>query len=279
MDDAEDGLQDFLELLEPEREPELDLAALMFARAVEYPALDVDAYLARLDGMAAELRPRISPEESPGRVVARINEYLFGEQGFRGNELDYYDPRNSYLNEVLDRRLGIPITLSIVYLAVARRLGIRLEGVSMPGHFLLRYPDPAESLLIDAFNRGAIISEEECRVRLRGTYGDALPLTPDMLRPVGFRAILFRMLGNLKAIYTRREEFDRAAHIVDLMRTIDQDAIDEYRDIGLLYFRMGRFKVARGELEFYLRKRPDAPDARLVREQLALISRLEVMRN
>jgi regulator of sirC expression with transglutaminase-like and TPR domain len=279
MDDAEDGLQDFLELLEPEREPDLDRVALVFARVVEYPALDVDAYLARLDRMAEELRPRISPEEPPGRVVARINEYLFGEQGFRGNELEYYDPRNSYLNDVLDRRLGIPITLSIVYLEVARRVGIRLEGVGMPGHFLLRYPDPAEPLLIDAFNRGAIIGEAECRVRLRGIYGDALPLTSDMLRPVGFRAILFRKLGNLKAIYTRREEFGRAAHIVDLMRTIDGDAIDEYRDIGLLYFRMGRFKVARGELEFYLRKRPDAPDARLVREQLALISRLEVMRN
>ena len=279
MDDADDGPGEFLELLEPEQEPDLDRAALVFARAVEYPALDVDAYLARLDGMAGELRPRISPEEPPGRIVARINEYLFGEQGFHGNELEYYDPRNSYLNEVLDRRLGIPITLSTVYLAVARRLGIRLEGIGMPGHFLLRYPDPAEPLLLDAFNRGAIITEAECRGRLRGTYGDALPLTSDMLRPVGVWATLFRMLGNLKAIYTRQEDFARAVRVVNLMRTIRPDAIDEHRDIGLLYFRMGRFKVARGELEFYLRKRPDAPDAPLVREQLALISRLEVMRN
>jgi regulator of sirC expression with transglutaminase-like and TPR domain len=269
----------FAALVERDDE-QIDLAraALLFA-AVEYPDLDVGAYLARLDRLAAELRPRVSPEESPGRVVAAIDEYLFGEQGFRGNELEYYDPRNSYLNEVLDRRLGIPISLSVVYLEVARRVGFRLEGVGMPGHFLLRHPDPVQPLLIDAFNRGAIVTEDDCRARLRGLYGDALPLTAEMLRPVDARTILFRMLNNLKGIYARREDFARAVRTVDLMLLVEPGAVGEYRDRGALRFRAADFKLARADLEHYLEARPDPPDAEAVREQIALIDRLDEMKN
>lgn len=282
MDQIEDfGAEtgEFLSLLEAGGDIELARVALCFAQATAYRALNPEAYLARLDQMADELRPRVSPEESPGRVVAVVNQYLFGEEGFRGNELEYYDPRNSYLNEVLDRRLGIPITLSIVYLEVCRRIGLHLEGVSMPGHFLLRHPNAGQPLLIDAFNRGAIITEEECRIRLRGIHGDALPLTPEMLRPVGPRAILFRMLANLKAIYARREEFPRAIRIAGLMRMIDPGAHGEDRDIGMLYFRMGRLRLARTELEGYVHAWPDAPDVQQVRRQIALIDRLDAMRN
>lgn len=271
--------EDFLGLLAGGGDIELARAALCFARVTEYRSLNSEAYLARLDRMADELRPRVSPEESPGRVVAVVNQYLFGEEGFRGNELEYYDPRNSYLNEVLDRRLGIPITLSIVYLEVCRRIGLHLEGVSMPGHFLLRYPHPVQPLLIDVFNRGAVVTEEECRVRLRGLHGDALPLTPEMLQSVGPRAILFRMLANLKAIYAHREELPRAIRIAGLMRTIDPNAHGEDRDIGMLYFRMGRLRLARKALAGYLQSWPDAPDVQQVRRQIALIDRLDAMRN
>ena len=271
-------MEDFLRLLEAD-DIELARAALCFARVTEYRGLNLEAYLARLDQMADELRPRVSPEESPGRTVAVVNEYLFGEEGFRGNELEYYDPRNSYLNEVLDRRLGIPITLSIVYLEVCRRIGVHLEGVSMPGHFLLRYPDPIRPLLIDAFNRGAVITDEECRVRLRQIHGDALPLTPEMLQSVGHRAILFRMLANLKAIYARRAELPRAIRVAGLMRAIDPGAHGEDRDIGMLYFRMGRLRLARMELAGYVQAWPDAPDVQQVRRQIALIDRLDAMRN
>jgi len=281
MDDTEGlgaEMEDFLRLLEAD-DIDLARAGLCFARVTEYRALNLEAYLARLDRMADELRPRVSPEESPGRVVAVVNEYLFGEEGFRGNELEYYDPRNSYLNEVLDRRLGIPITLSIVYLEVCRRIGVHLEGVSMPGHFLLHYPDPSRPLLIDAFNRGAVVTVEECRVRLRRIHGDALPLTPEMLRSVGHRAILFRMLANLKAIYARREELPRAIRVAGLMRAIDPGAHGENRDIGMLYFRMGRLRLARRELAGYVQSWPDAPDVQQVRRQIALIDRLDAMRN
>ena len=274
-----DARRAFAELMEgDEDDVPLDRAALLFA-AVEYEGLDVEGYLGRLDRMAAELRGRISPEESPGRVIAAIDAYLFGEQGFGGNELEYYDPRNSYLNEVLDRRLGIPISLSVLYLELARRVGFRLEGVGMPGHFLQRYPDPVAPLLLDAFNKGAIVTEEECRVRLRSLYGDALPLTTEMLQPVGPRAILFRMLANLKGIYAQREDVARAARTIDLMLLVQPAAIGEYRDRGVLRFRAADFKGARADLEHYLEVRPDAPDAPSVREQLALIDRLWTMRN
>jgi regulator of sirC expression with transglutaminase-like and TPR domain len=274
-----DAREAFAELMQlDEREIDLARAALLFA-AVEYPDLHVDAYLRRLEEMASELRPRVSPEESAGRVVAVVDEYLFGEQGFSGNELDYYDPRNSYVNDVLDRRLGIPISLSLVYMEVARRVGFPLEGVGMPGHFLLRYPDPVHPLLIDAFNRGAIVTEEQCRVRLRGLYGDALPLTAEMLRPVGTRAILFRMLANLKGVYAQRQDIARAVRTVDLMLLVEPGAVGEYRDRGLLRYRAGHFKAAREDLERYLELSPDTPDASEVREQIALVDRLDAMKN
>ena len=259
-------------------EIELDRAALLFA-AVAQPGLDVEAHLGRLDRMAAELRPRISPEDSPGRVVVAIDEYLFGELGFRGNELDYYDPRNSYLNEVLDRRLGIPISLSVVYMELARRVGFRLEGVGMPGHFLLRHPDPRDPLLVDAFNRGAIVTVEQCRERLRGIYGDALPMTSETLRTADSRAILRRMLLNLKNAYVQRDEIARAIEAVELILVVEPAAVGELRDRGLLRFRVGDFRGARADLERYLEVGAEPGEQSHVRQQIALMDRLDAMRN
>ena len=274
-----DPLQAFAELLQrDDAEIPLDRAALLFA-AVEYEGLDVDGYLGRLNAMASELRARVSAKQSPLRAVAAVNSYLFGEQGFGGNELSYYDPRNSYLNEVLDRRLGIPISLSVVYLELARRVGFALEGVGMPGHFLLRYPDPAQPILIDAFSQGALVTEEACRQRLRGLFGDALPLTTEMLKPVGTRAILFRMLNNLKGIYAQHADLARAARTIDLMLLVEPAAVGEYRDRGVLRFRAADFRGARSDLERYLEIRPDAPDTAGIREQIALIDRLDAMKN
>lgn len=274
-----DPLQAFAELLRRnDAEIPLDRAALLFA-AVEYDGLDVDAYLGRLNAMASGLRGRVSSQHSPGRAVAAMNSYLFDEQGFGGNALSYYDPRNSYLNEVLDRRLGIPISLSVLYLELARRVGFPLEGVGMPGHFLLRYPDPTQPILVDAFNQGAIVTEEACRQRLRGLFGDELPLTTEMLEPVGTRAILFRMLNNLKGIYAQHEDLARAARTVDLMLLVEPSAVGEYRDRGLLRFRAADLRGARSDLERYLEVRSDAPDAARIREHIALIDRLDAMKN
>ena len=261
-------------------EADIDLgrAALLFAR-VEYPDLDVDGYLCRFDAMAADLRPRVSPTEEPGRVVQTLAEYLFRELGFSPNEADYYDARNSYLNDVLDRRTGIPISLSAIYLELGKRLGLPFEGVGLPGHFLVRLAHPFLPVLVDPFGQGKLVTEDECRARLRSLYGDRVELTPSMLRAVGPKSILFRMLANLKGVYARQEEYARAVRTIGLMLLVDPAAVGEYRDRGLLRFRAGDLKHAGLDLEHYLELLPEAPDANAIREQLALIDRLHTMRN
>lgn len=274
-----DARDRFAALLERD-DASLDLgrAALLVA-LTEYPDLEVEAYLGRFDQMAADLRPRIGAEHDARRIAAILANYLFDELGFAGNAADYYDPRNSYLNDVLDRRLGIPITLSLLYLELGKRLGLPLEGVGLPGHFVVYYADPSAPILIDPFERGALLDEAACRDRLRALHGHAIDLTPGMLRPVGARAILFRMLNNLKGAYGRREQYGRAARMVDLMLLVEPGAVTEYRERGFLRFRAADFKSARRDLEHYLELAPDARDADQVREQLSLIERLEAMRN
>ena len=274
-----DAQERFATLLERD-EADIDLgrAALLFAQ-VEHPDLDVDGYLCRFDAMAADLRPRIGSGEEPGRVAETIAEYLFRELGFAGNETDYYDARNSYLNEVLDRRTGIPISLAAIYLELGKRLELPFEGVGFPGHFLVRLADPFMPVLIDPFGQGKLVTEDECRARLRAMYGDRVELTTSMLRPVGTRSILFRMLANLKGVYARQEEYARAARTIGLMLLVDPAAVTEYRDRGLMRFRASDLKNARLDLEHYLELLPEAPDADAIREQLALVDRLHARRN
>src|SRR3712207_132986 len=229
--------------------------------------------------MAADLRPRVAGGGEPGRIVEALAEYLFREVGFTGNEANYYDARNSYLNDVLDRRTGIPISLSVIYLELGKRLGLPFEGVGLPGHFLVRLADPFLPVLVDPFGQGKLVTLDECRARLHALYGDRVELTSSMLRPVGARAILFRMLANLKGVYARQEEYARAARTIGLMLLVDPAAAAEYRDRGLMRFRAGDLKSARLDLEHYLELQPDAADADAIREQLALVDRLHTMRN
>jgi regulator of sirC expression with transglutaminase-like and TPR domain len=261
-----------------DEEIELDRAALLFA-APEYPDLDVDASLRSLDRFADLLRPRLAGVRPPAAVIGIFADFLHGELGFHGNPDAYYDPRNSYLNEVLQRRLGIPITLSAMYLALGRRLGLPFEGVGMPGHFLVRYSDPHRPLLVDPFADGAILSDADCEIRLRGLYGPRVNLSPAMLEPVSVRAILFRMLTNLKAIYVREQDWPRAVRTIDQLLLVRPGASSEYRDRGNAHLRTGDFRRARADFEHYLLYALDRDDEPSVREQLALIDRLESMRN
>jgi len=274
-----DACEQFAVLMDRD-DADIDLgrAALLFAR-VEYPSLDVDAYLCHFDAMAADVASRLGGERRAGEVVGTVAAYLHAELGFRGNAGEYYDPRNSYLNEVLDRRLGIPISLALIYLEVGRRLGVPFEGVGMPGHFLVRHADPQSPLMVDPFAHGVVVGEEECRARLRVLYGDGAALTPPMLAAVGVRSILFRMLTNLKGVYVQREDFARAARTVGLLLAVEPAAVAEYRDRGLLRFRAGDLTAARADLEHYLELSPDAADADTIRGQLTLIDCLRVMRN
>ena len=257
----------------------LDRVALTIAQG-EYPDLEPADYLRRLDAMAAELRPRLSPEESIDRLVAELNAYLFGEQAFHGNAGDYYDPRNSYLNDVLDRRTGIPITLSVVYIELARRVGLPIEGVGLPGHFIVRAPSAtAEGLLIDPFQQGAVLSLADCADRLRQLYGNSLPFTPELLRPAGRREIVTRMLGNLKGCYLRRSDFDRALRAVEWTLLADPARGEDRRELGLLHYRRGHFRRAIAELERYLEQSPSGPLAEQTRAQLRHVEELWTRRN
>ncbi|HTU00381.1 MAG TPA: transglutaminase-like domain-containing protein, partial [Candidatus Sulfotelmatobacter sp.] len=205
----------------------------------------------------------------PRQAVAALNRLLFESHGFRGNAEDYYDPRNSFLNEVLDRHTGIPITLSIVYMAVGRRAGVALSGVGMPGHFLVKsVAGERDELLIDPFNGGAILIPEDCQRLLDQISQGRLRLEPKHLQVIGTRAILARMLHNLKAIYFTAQEYGRALSTVDRLLILYPDCPSEIRDRGLLFSQVKDYRGATQELERYLRLAPGAEDSEVIRKHL-----------
>jgi regulator of sirC expression with transglutaminase-like and TPR domain len=243
---------------------DLATAALAIAR-VEYPSLDPKPYLRMLDRMGAEAKARM---EGPGENALRaFNEYLYDEQGFAGNRERYDDPRNSFINEVLDRRTGIPISLAVIYLEVARRAGLRVDGVNFPGHFLLRAPGVigsdagADFVIIDPFHGGAQLSEYDCRQLLRQHVGDEAAFDAALLAPATRHGIVVRMLVNLKRLYVGMRSFPQARFISSLLLGIDPSAISELRDRGLLAYHLQDFSAALRDLEEYLRLVPRSADA------------------
>jgi regulator of sirC expression with transglutaminase-like and TPR domain len=238
-------------------------AALAIA-GVEYPNLDAAASLAVLDELGAGAAARIDPARgSLPEVVRALNEFFYDECGFTGNRQRYDDPRNSFLNEVLERRTGLPITLAIVYIEVARRAGVRVEGVSFPGHFLMRVPvegagdRPAgDDLILDPFHGGALLSEFDCRQILREHVGDEAAFSPDLLAPATRLAVIARMLVNLKRLYVRMRSFPQARFVSSLLLAVDPSAIAELRDRGLLAYHLQDFAAALRDLEEYLRLAP-----------------------
>ena len=244
----------------PDRDVDLAEASLLVA-AEEYPGLDVRGYLARLDEMGCSLRLRIEEEPRPERAVMALNRYMFHELGFHGNSEQYYDARNSYLNEVLDRRVGIPLSLSTVYMEVAGRAGLEVEGVGLPGHFVVRVQTPGRPLLVDPFHGGALLTEKDCQERLDRIFGGKVKLEPEMLRPCGGKDMLERMLRNLKAIYLRDQDVDRALRVVDLIVRIQPGSAEDLRDRGVLYASLDCYGLAARDLESYLALAPQAKDA------------------
>jgi regulator of sirC expression with transglutaminase-like and TPR domain len=247
-------------LSRPDREVDLAEASLLVA-AEEYPGLDVRGYLARLDEMGCSLRLRLEEEPRPERAVMALNRYMFHELGFRGNTEQYYDSRNSYLNEVLDRRTGIPLSLSTVYMEVARRAGLEVEGVGLPGHFVVRVQTPRRPLLVDPFHAGTLLTEKDCQERLDRIFGGKVKLEPKMLRPCRRKDMLERMLRNLKAIYLRDQDADRALRVVDLIVRIQPGSAEDLRDRGVLYASLDCYGLAARDLESYLALAPQAKDA------------------
>lgn len=260
----------YQEINQPDEQIDLAKAALYIAQE-EYP-LDPSEYLNALDKMAIEVQERLPAERYPLRIIQSINQYLYDDLGFVGNTDNYYDPRNSYFNEVIDRRTGIPITLSLVYLEVARRINFPMVGVGMPGHFLIRPEFEDVEICVDAFDRGSILFPEDCQERLT-QYGQ-LTLQSSFLEAVTSRQFLARMLTNLKFIYLQREELELAMAAVERILLLFPEMPGELRDRGLIYYQMGRWVAASDDFETYLAKVPDAEDALVIRRLLNQLGRI-----
>jgi regulator of sirC expression with transglutaminase-like and TPR domain len=249
-------------------EDKIDLgrAALTIALS-DYPDLDIAAYLARIDQLAVEVTQRCGSGEVYNSIAA-LNYVLFQQHGFRGNNDDYYDPKNSFLNDVIERKTGIPITLSILYVEVAQRVGLAMDGVGFPGHFLVKHARNGVEIVIDPFQQGDIKSREDLTRMLRGLYGGTVEFRDEYLKPAGKKEILRRMLGNLKGIYAKTNDLVKLLSVLDQAIILEPGAADEVRDRASVYLRLECFAQARADFECYLQLAPEAQDAAAVREQL-----------
>ncbi len=246
-------------MLQPDDRISLAQAALVIA-SCEYPRLDSASYIERLDQMARHAGGRLVGETNPYDTITRINRYLFEKEGFSGNAEDYYDPRNSFLNEVLDRKTGIPITLSTVYLEMAERLGLPLVGVGLPGHFLVKHPH--FDILIDPFTKGRILTEDDCRRRMQELMGEEVPFHKSYLNGVGKRHIVVRMLNNLRTIYINARQFQKALDIADLAFAIQPPSPQERKERAALLIQLRRHSEAVADLNYYLEQEPTAQDSK-----------------
>lgn len=249
------------------RDDDIDLArgALEIAR-IEYPALVAERHLARLDLLAA--RSGAAREPDPLNALHRLREFLFEEEGFAGNRDDYYDPRNSCLNDVLERRLGIPITLAVVMMEVGRRVSLRIEGVGLPGHFVVRADVGPEPVLLDPFDGGALLTHERAADLVARALGRRIELHEDHFAPVSRRQILTRMLMNLRGIYTRGASWAKLLAVYDRLLVLDAETAAHVRDRGTVLVKLGQLHRGAGEWERYLRACPEADDADAVRREL-----------
>ena len=261
-------------------EPEIDLgaAALTVAR-LEYPNLDAAHYIAKLDQLSTRAAKRLTAGASPSQIVDALNGFLFEDEGFRGDSADYYDTRNSCLNEVIDRRSGIPITLSVVYLEIARRLGLPFFGVGLPGHFVVKHDDGDQVLFVDPFGGGTILGRDGCQKLVAAVLGGPRDLSDVEFAAVEKRYIIERMLNNLHGIHVHSCQYRKAIGALDLIIALSADAADRFKERGMLYYQLRDFPRTRRDLEHYLSLRPDAADAQEVQKQLAGLRTLLAMMN
>jgi regulator of sirC expression with transglutaminase-like and TPR domain len=263
----------FMELIS-RGETGLDLAeaALLIAQE-EYPLLDPAPFLSRLDALAVRVKKSLTDGDEPLACIGALNRVLFEEEGFAGNREQYYDPRNSFLNEVMERRTGIPITLCLLYMEVARRADLPVVGVGLPGHFIVRYVARKDLYFIDPFHRGSFLSEEDCRQRVQRIYGGRMTFRKDYLNPVRGFAILSRLLYNLKNIYVESKSYAKAYAVIDKLALLNPGAWEEVRDRGIVLYQLKQYRPALVDLEVYLKHSPRAQDRRDVMRLAQIISK------
>jgi regulator of sirC expression with transglutaminase-like and TPR domain len=276
------ALEPFAQLIARD-DARIDLArACLLIAQDAYPGLDVERYMGEIERMAIRLRGRLPQTGGAEERVVALNQFLYGDLGYWGNTEDYDDPRNSYLNEVIERKTGIPITLSILYMELGRRIGLPLEGVSFPGHFLVRLKLRGGMLVLDPFSGGAPQSEEELRRRIKRVIPDGvaddlpaaeLPLD-QFLEAASNRQILSRVLRNLKRVYRESDKPERMLDVLNRMLLVTPDASAELRDRGLVYQRLECYRAALKDLTDYAEREPDAADLDEVRGKLLELSAL-----
>ncbi|MDS3862344.1 transglutaminase-like domain-containing protein [Thermosynechococcaceae cyanobacterium BACA0444] len=250
-------------------ESPLNLArAALYIAKEEYPELLVEDYIQHLEFLGQSVKKRLPTERYPLRIIGTINDYLYGELGFSGNTADYYNPENSFLNRVLERRTGIPITLALVYLEVARRVDFPMVGVGFPGHFLIRPDLPDVEIHIDVFHNGEILFAQDCQARLAEIFQQAVPLRPEFFQAVTPQQFLIRMLSNLKRIYLEQRDLERCLGAVERILLVSPQAPDELRDRGILSYHLGRWRAARADLLDYLATRPSLEQQALIQDIL-----------
>ena len=264
----------------PPEQIDLAVAALLIALD-EYPGLNMSGYLKRIDALAERTSAQLlfDAAERPMEAIESINYQLFEIEGFRGNQKDYYDPRNSFLNDVIDRKTGIPITLSVLYMEVGRRIGLNLEGVGMPGHFIVKCKQDGWEIFVDPFGGGEILLEEDCQRKLTQLPGKDFQFNRSCLDAVNHRQILTRMLHNLKAIYWNQQNYTKALGIIEKVLLINPTVAAELRDRGFAHYQLNHLSSAIKDWSRYLELRPGAPDAAEVAKSLKIAAQMLSFRN
>ena len=270
-----DPMQHFQGLADCQDE-QINLAESALAiAATEYYDLDPGPWIEALDRLAA--RVHAGPEFSALTNIAAINQVLFEQENFCGNREEYDDPRNSFLNDVLDRKKGIPITLSLIYTEVARRKGLPITGVGFPGHFLVKHPGPPAEIVIDPYNQGTILSHADCSALLKDGFGPEAELKPEYFASATKKQILARMLNNLKGSYYRRNNYTKVLAMIELALAAGEDIVSNVRDRGMVYFAMRRYSDAVKELKTYLTLAEEEDPE--VQEVLVMLGRIKGMMN
>jgi regulator of sirC expression with transglutaminase-like and TPR domain len=246
--------------------------ALLFARSLAYPALNIDTYLNRLDTLAEQVRPQLLDSKTLDDQVDILSDYIFYQQNFHGNRDDYDDPQNSYLNRVLDRKLGIPITLSLIYVTLAQRLGIPAYGIGLPGHFIVGVFDKGREILLDPFNAGLRLSTGDCAELVSETTGEKVAFNPRWLQAVSPQTLLARMLTNLSHAYIQKENWQMAIPVIQHLLMVQPSSDFHLRDLGYLYMYNGSLRLSAQYLEEYLRRSPGAQDFENVRTSLKIVA-------
>ena len=260
----------------PESEADLAEAALLLAQE-EYPQLDVQAYLRRLDEMARAVRDTLPANAPAAEIILALNRYLFQEEGFDGDAANFYDPRNSFINQVLERKIGIPITLSIIYIEIGQRLGLPLQGVSFPGHFLVKLSVESGEIVLDPFSGGVSLGRDELEQQLAQTQGDKesakIPLE-EWLVTATKKDILVRMLRNLKVIYAHADQLEKTLSVINRILLIAPELAEEVRDRGMVYRQLECFRAALPDLQTYLQMEPESEDRDEMRDHVIELQKI-----